>query len=376
MPPWNLFQPGQAFLRRVIGPAAVAPVARQDENAPAKVLEGKAGWLFLDNDTNNSVDQHRGTLRLSNRDLRSWRKYARGLKRLGRTVDSPVALLLSPTKESVVGRYHPVATGQWGPMQQIAALIPKKIFVYPVAPLSALGDNAYFVTDTHWTDRGAMLATVELAETLGLSRRDVVILFAKDRYRPQKIVGDLGCKVTPQRSSIAEMLDSYNYGEFLVYDNGLRNFGRILITRQPDAMVDKTCLLFGASSSYSMLNFTSRLFSRVIFVHTAANLDPDFISAVKPNFLIAQTNARYVVRVPKLNYCVHDHILMVIGNLSTQDRKAALENQILIDEDCLAQSGLTAYHQLVIDAIGRHENVCGSPGIKVAIEFEQPRISP
>ncbi|WP_442509432.1 alginate O-acetyltransferase AlgX-related protein [Novipirellula sp. SH528] len=316
-------------------------------NPSSGVLEGKSGWLFLGNDTNHSMDQHSGAMQLTRRGLRSWVKYTKGLQRFGRTIQAPVALLIAPAKESVLGQYHPLAAGDQNPVQQVADVLPRELVVHPVAAMKELGDDAFLVTDTHWSDQGARVAAVELAKTLGLDSQDVVNLFANDRYRSEQIVGDLGCKLTPPRTSLTQRLDSYDLGDDIVYDNGLRSFGRIFVTRNTDALVDQTCLIFGSSSSYAMLKYSSRLFGCVILVHTAGSLDPHLIAAVKPQYLVVQTNARFVVRVPLLTYSVRDHLKKKISEFSAAQRADAIANRVCTDEAWLADSALAPYDQIL-----------------------------
>jgi alginate O-acetyltransferase complex protein AlgJ len=57
-------------------------LCRIDLKSRAEVLEGKSGWLFLDNDTNRSVDQFRGNFLLSNETIEAWSNYFRPPMRL------------------------------------------------------------------------------------------------------------------------------------------------------------------------------------------------------------------------------------------------------------------------------------------------------
>lgn len=322
----------------------------QDHDLSAKVLQGEADWLFLVNDTNNSACQHDGTLRLTGEGIRSWRKYARQMQRMGRKARAPVALLLSPTKESVLTKYYPCPAGQQTPQQQLAKVIPGEMLVCPVASLSSLGDDSYLITDTHCSDRGAMTATVEVAKTLGLPMDEVISRFANDRYRSEEIVGDLGSKLTPVQASSTQRLESFDYRKVVVYDNGLPFFGRIVVTENRDALLQETCLVFGSSSSYPMLKYSSRIFHRVVLAHTAANLDPQLISKLKPHYVVGQTNARFIVRVPKLNYCIPALIEKIIAEQAEESRQTTLSSQVVASERWLKQTGIGFYHRIAARA--------------------------
>ena len=182
---------------------------------------------------------------------------------------------------------------------------------------------------------------------------DVSNLFSTDRYQPQQIIGDLGTKLTPPRTSYSDKLASYSHKPFVVYDNALINFGRILVTRNPDALVDQTCLIFGSSSSYKLLNYASRIFRSLVLVHTAGNLDPRFVRAIQPDYMVAQTNARFVIRVPQLNYCVRELLKYRIRQLTQRQCEDTIKNRVNTDDRWLARSGLAPYHQTLLNALSR-----------------------
>ena len=74
------------------------------------------------------------------------------------------------------------------------------------------------------------------------------------------------------------------------------------------AVFDETLLLFGSSSSYTMFHYLCRLYTSVVFVHTAGNVDHKIIDVVKPDCICVQTNARFVVKAPKFNDSVVNYI--------------------------------------------------------------------
>jgi len=309
------------------------------DSASLKVLEGKQGWLFLDNDTNGSVDQFTGRMRLTPEGVEGWRQY---LSQLVVTAESqPWALLVAPSKESVMGAlYHPFREGASGPMHQVLALEAAKELVYPVSELKALGDGAFIPTDTHWTHKGALSASLALAERLGLDKASCEAVFAKDRYKVRAMGGDLGNKLTPKQVSEVEVLSSFTHTRHKTYDNGLPNFGRLLVMEYPDALNAGTCLLFGSSSSYSMFNYLSRMFRRVVFAHSAGNVDPALVAAVSPDYLAAQTNARFVVQVPTVAFSLDEMIHSKVSQLDKKAFEGVLERRIIASDEYLQAVGV------------------------------------
>lgn len=299
-----------------------------------KVLRGSNGWLFLDNDTNGSVDQYCGRLRLTESGIQEWQRYLIGVKAVAAQHRASMAMLVAPSKESVMGpRYHPDREGDSDPIRQLLALPESEMFVYPVPELGQLGDAAFIQTDTHWTQQGAMTATCSLAAKLGLDAEAVAALFAKDVYRERTVTGDLGNKLEPPRQCKVPILTSFSYAKHRHYDNGLPNFGRLLVLVNEAALVQETCLIFGSSSSYSMFHYLCRVFGRVVFVHSAGSLDAELVDALKPAYLVIQTNARFVVQVPSLRQPLLTTIQEKQARLSEEEQALVAKRQLLVSQD-------------------------------------------
>lgn len=299
-----------------------------------KVLEGKQGWLFLDNDTNGSVDQYLGRLRLTETGREQWREYLQGFEQLAESVGATHTLLVAPSKESVVGAsYHPFVEGHCGPIQQLMALPEARNIVYPQAILTQWGDDSFIRTDSHWSHKGAMLAAKALAEALGFDSQAVNELFAEDEYGQRKISGDLGNKFLPERYCNVEVLRSFSYATCRYYDNGLPNFGRLLVLVNDQALMPGVCLLFGSSSSYSMFNYLCRLFQHVVFVHSAGSIDPELVKAVNPAYLVVQTNARFMVQVPELEQSLLELIDKKRARLNEDEWASVAKRRVPVEHD-------------------------------------------
>ncbi|MBE0465000.1 MAG: alginate O-acetyltransferase AlgX-related protein [Halomonadaceae bacterium] len=299
-----------------------------------KVLEGKQGWLFLDNDTNGSVDQYRGRLRLTDEGISQWQKYLQGVTQIANSISAAHAVLVAPSKESVMGpHYHPFAEGSSGPIQQLLALPEARNIVYPQAHLAQLGDGAFIRTDTHWTQQGAMVATKALAVAMSLDPGAVDAVFAKDKYKQRKFTGDLGNKFTPERHCNIQTLSTFNFIKYRHFDNCLPNFGRLMLVVNEQALIPEICLIFGSSSSYSMMNYVCRLFKQVVFVHSAGTLDPELIKAVNPAYLVVQTNARFVVQVPGVKQSLLELIHEKRARLSKDERASVAKRRIDVEPD-------------------------------------------
>lgn len=300
-----------------------------------KVLKGKQGWLFLDNDTNNSVDQFTGKVRLTPLSLNKWNLYFQEMETLAKKHSQHYAMLIAPSKESVVGaKYHPQKEGL-SPVTQVVQLAPPSLLVYPLAELKKQGDTSYFKSDTHWSHKGALTATIELATRLGIEKSTLEQLFCNDVYQDLVKGGDLGNKLTPKVTCRTEVLKSFNYRKSVIYDNGLPNIGRIIIFANKSAPIKEICLTFGSSSSYSMFSYLSRIFESYIFIHTAGNIDPELVEKVKPDYLVTQTNARFVVQAPTVEYSVSQAIREKITSLSKEEKSKTIKNRLNNNKETL-----------------------------------------
>lgn len=274
-----------------------------------KVLEGKAGWLFLDNDANHSVDQYRGKQLLSAAILRHWSLYLDSFYTEIKDRKIRHALLIAPAKEMILSEYYPFEKGTTTPIEQLLdTALKKHAICYPDSVFKHAKERPFRICDTHWTPYGAMLAAVEVLRELGIDTESARVLFAQDQYKECEVVGDLGNKIYPPRSAKELVLTSFGYRRTVVYDNQLANFGRVMLLANSDALHQGKCLLFGSSSSYTMLDYFSRLFTEIVFVHSAGNIDISLLAFEQPDYVVAQTNARFVIVAPTTGYDVRSII--------------------------------------------------------------------
>lgn len=286
-------------------------LAQVDFTEPMKVLEGSEGWLFLDNDSNHSVDQYIGQRMLGTEELNLWREYLSAVQVLAQRTNMRHALVIAPSKEEVLPHRYPFNRAQTTVLDQVCALAKPEWNVVNAAPVLAAytsPEACFKKTDTHWTDRGAMLAVMAVLERLELDVRKAEALFAKDVYEIRQEVGDLGCKMLPIRSAETEFLKTPMPEQDAVFDNGLPNIGRALVFENGLAIYPWKMVIFGASSSYPMLKYLKRLFRRLVFVHSAAQVDKAVLLHEQPDFLLLQSNGRFLVQPPNLSFSLTDAV--------------------------------------------------------------------
>ena len=130
-----------------------------------KVVRGKDGWLFLDNDSNRVIAQHAGELELSPEQLNEWRYLLEmriaWLERAG----SRYHFLVAPDPHSVYADKLPdhVESVSERPIHKlIAHLDAGGSFARVLYPLDELGslrhEPVYQKTSSRWTELGAFVA--------------------------------------------------------------------------------------------------------------------------------------------------------------------------------------------------------------------------
>jgi hypothetical protein len=312
--------------------------------ASAGVLVGHDKWLFLDHDTNLSFYQHLGRLRLTPVGLERWRAYGRELEPLARRLAVRPLMVVAPSKERVMAHYHPLPALGEPPVEQALSVLPEPLWLYPLAALQALGNQAYQVTDTHWTQRAAG-RVLELALTrLGVADEATWTgWFGADEYRTVRSGGDLGGKLVPPRRAMVERLQGVDHRDLVAYDNGLPNMGRLIVWENPEAHRQESCLVMGASSSYLMFAFLVRIFRRVVFVHSAGNIDPTLVERVAPDLLLLQTNARFMVRPPVVDWALDKVIADKLAE-PVEELERHRDRRCGAGLEALGRWGLLAWH--------------------------------
>lgn len=324
------------FTIALISESVFTPIYNGHIKGAFEVIKGEDKWLFLDNDTNKSVDQFRGKVKLSKQTKKAWLEYMNSFQSISQTHRLSSAFLVAPSKEYVLRDKYPIKTLKNTPLEQIEKIAPSEFNLLSLTDtLKRSPKNTFRVCDTHWNSHGAMLASVELCVNLGINRKSLQNLFSKDSYKEKEVGGDLGNKLFPPQTYLEEVLTSFNYRNNLVYDNGLPNFGRAMFIYNRNALINETLLLFGSSSSYSMFNYVSRVFDKTIFFHTAGSIDLKVIEVLKPRYMVAQSNARFLVKAPTTSMSIKDlvteklakgvHLNSTNNSISTDSIKDIIE---------------------------------------------------
>lgn len=305
---------------------AVTAADTVNKQAEMQVIRGTGGWLFLDNDTNRSVDQYTGRLLLDDAGLARWQAYLDGCTAIAAGAGARHAFLIAASKEQVLPEHYPHAKGEKTIHEQVLGLCRAEHQVVDTAQLlraSADREACFIKTDTHWTDRGAMLAALALVERLGLDRQATVACLEQDVYHTMPFAGDLGVKLVPPQREPTEFLRAPPATQDATFDNHLANIGRVLVLEDAQALWPHSMLVFGASSSYPMLKYLKRLFARIVFVHSAGHVDQAIVRHEQPGFLVMQTTARFMIEPPAIGFNLADAVVIKMANAALESRARA-----------------------------------------------------
>ena len=269
-----------------------------------KVVEGRDGRLFLANDANEVLDQHSGRLRFTEDQLRQWRLLLETriawLERRG----ARHYFLIAPNGHSVYADMLPVGipSASERPIHQLLGHLRDHEsyarILYPLDSLVAIGEAAYPKTGSHWSPYGASVASQALVEEI---RRDVPV----DGVSPDAfefaeitIVGDLGAKMNPQRTSTFVRADGLAPRAQLVFDNRVVNKGRRVVYEWESADTGPHCMVYGDSFALRAVRFLAESFARVTFVQMV-NLDFDLVRKLEPDVVVKVMNERFMIVVPQ-----------------------------------------------------------------------------
>jgi hypothetical protein len=272
-----------------------------------KPLQGKHGWLYLDNDTNKSVDQFTGLHCLSPKHIHKWRSYLSDARKIHKDLQCDWRFLVAPAKEYVAGFFYPYMKGNTTTLEQLEAILDEQCPVETVNCIPCLTsqwNTSYSPVDTHWTDLGAYFVASTIADSLGHSDGLLAEILASARFIQVVSSGDLGSKMDPKVDCHIAKLDLSTLPIKRVFDNGVHNHGRIWIFEGLNSVSDVTLLVFGDSFATNLSPWLACLYSRVVYCHTSAGIDISILRREAPCHVILQTNSRFVGVVPSCAYSI------------------------------------------------------------------------
>lgn len=268
-----------------------------------KVLVGREGFLFLQNDANFVIEQMEGDRRFSKSDVDEFfldlRMRKERFGELGATFDCVIV----PEKYAVLARYLDgisLSEGRTARILEAEALDRGETsLLYPIDLLiDSFGkrlDLAFPKGDTHLSPRARYTLCKwiiekwpEMVPFPELSDRQII---------SRESVGDLGGKLKPPRMEILEdyLVDLHgveiNDSVAVALNQGSSPTSLTFRSRNPLAANQKCIFVAGTSSAYYCLPLLAERFGEVIFTW-ANSIDIDMIKAYRPSRIVALITER------------------------------------------------------------------------------------
>ncbi|WP_048707656.1 alginate O-acetyltransferase AlgX-related protein [Microvirga massiliensis] len=265
-----------------------------------KVLHGKAGWLFLHNDSNAVVRQHAGERLFAPGSLDLWRRTL-DMRASCRVRRIAYVKMIAPDTHAIYPEYLPesLVPARVRPIHQLIDHLQARSgipLVYPLAELQAAKSRGLVghQTDSHWSSFGAFVGYQALMQALGA----VLPILAEDHveFSNRTGVGDLGAKLFEQAMGAYSHCSVKRPRARLVWSNGVPNRGNIALWESRDASLP-TGLLCSDSYGYHLQPFLAESFGRMMAVHSPL-MELEFIERYRPAVVINLLAERFILVVP------------------------------------------------------------------------------
>jgi hypothetical protein len=200
---------------------------------------------------------------------------------------------------------------------------------YPLELLVSDRELSFWKGDTHWTDYGAYLVSKDIITRLGLANFHTAAI-VDPRFHIQLMVGDLSEKLPAPLLHPKVQLTELGTDVETVYDNRIKNNGRVMIYKNCEAPINHTLVIFGSSSSYALTRFLSVYFTRTVFIHSAASIDIKVLEQEKPDYVLLQSNARFINVAPDTlgTYSLKNTITTKLMGMSELEYTATMREHI------------------------------------------------
>jgi hypothetical protein len=268
-----------------------------------KVLRGRDGWMFLRSDSNDVIGQHTGLVKISADDLAAWSDVFERRHAVVRELGATWLCAVIPDKESVYPEQLPaeLELAAARPVHDVLAVADRVrapvVHLLPDLEAAKPSGLLYPLTDTHWNHRGAHVAYRRICGELAARGAPVDPLDDGEiEWFDELYAGDLGIKIHPDpvKSPMTRAKLPQHRGR-VVFDNGIRNHGHVLIFERED--LDSTCVVFGESFVENLLIFLKESFGRLVVVHTSMFVR-EIVEAEQADVVLSLPLERFMVRVP------------------------------------------------------------------------------
>lgn len=301
-----------AFRNLLISLHARAKVGWLGSSPSPKVIVGKQGWFFLNDEV--AVRQYRGLARLDTPQLETWRRVLEARRDWLAERGIAFVLVLVPNKHQIYPEFMPDRLPRIGVEEQHAQLaryLAEHSTVQVVDLMPSLleakrSQRVYHRTDTHWNDVGAYLAYRKILEAVALALPQYA-----EALRPVEVELE---RYTDKGIGLTSMIGlSDVYREEVLQLVQLDPQSQILMDmKKPYKVLEREqrplahgvsgaalprAVMFRDSFANALIPFLSENFRRVLYVWTR-DVEARFVEREKPDIVIQQVAGRLLDRTP------------------------------------------------------------------------------
>ena len=267
----------------------------------ADVLEGRDGRLFILNDTNDVMAQITGRLKAGRRQLAAIAAVHDERERFCRAHGISYRHVICPSKESIETDKLPPAYAYeaHGP-SFVAQYIAAEPAIRPFYDRSCLvgRDDAYYRSDSHWTEVGAVAYLTKSLRHWGDRRALDVLDGLAAEVAPVVVPTDLGSKLDlGPETSVGLHLP--NEAATVLVQTELVNKGHVCWQRSssPDVAGTRALVLHDSFGVY-LFRVLGELYAETLFIHDH-DFDPAFLLRYRPDVVWLLQAERFLPRIPR-----------------------------------------------------------------------------
>lgn len=265
-----------------------------------KVVEGRNQRLFIANDSNEVIKQHRGERILGANQIKAWRRVIETRKAICFSKGAQYRIMVVPDAHAVHKSDLPQLDNinAVRPIHQISSeLYDYSCLSYPLEELIDASKQAesYHPVDSHYTAYGAYICYRRIMEDLKIN---IPVLKEEDIELIEKEgSGDLGEKFDPPR--VAKFTECFvkNGKANKIWNNGVTNRGHMSVWVNSDQALP-SCILFTDSYGWKIQRFLAESFSKLYIVHSPL-IEHDAMDVFKPDVVISLMAERFLIYTPK-----------------------------------------------------------------------------
>ena len=276
------------------------------ESPSKSVVLGRQGWLF--NSSESELADWLNLWQFSAEELdhavsvlserRDW------LARQG----IAFLVVIAPNKTTVYGEYLPQGFRKLGDHPRLDDLAKRLtgagidfLDLRPTLFAAKAKAQAYWKTDTHWDDWGALLGSARIVQALGQRLKNITPIRPEDYQAVEADVpgGDLAAMLLMEGSlgeRLTRMKPKFTPRAFpaqaLGYKNPTTLSGRDMVIRETGDLSLPRAVFFRDSFSSAAIPFLAEHFSRSVFIWDH-HFSPEIVLAEKPDVVVLEAVERY-----------------------------------------------------------------------------------